>query len=161
MTLAARLGLDASGLQGLTRRLLRYATVSVIAASISMTVLGVLVATNLTTAGWANVIATAVGTVPSFELNRRWVCRRSGARGLLSEIGPFCAPSFAGPARQVQPTPAMDSSQAKMLSSSRTRATSNASRIRRTTRPFRCRFSSTWLAEARYISDIVTSPPST
>ena len=33
-------------------------------------------------AGLANVIATAVGTVPSFELNRRWVWRKTGKRSL-------------------------------------------------------------------------------
>ena len=39
--------------------------------------LTLLVGTDAVTAGWANVIATGVGTVPSFELNRRWVWGRS------------------------------------------------------------------------------------
>jgi putative flippase GtrA len=80
----------------LIRRLLRYATVSVISTSISLTILGALVATRTVTAGWANVIATAVGTVPSFELNRRWVWQKHGTRSLLAEVGPFWALSFAG-----------------------------------------------------------------
>ena len=80
----------------LLRKLARYATVSAISTSISMTVLGVLVATGATTAGWANVIATAVGTVPSFELNRRWVWGKAGSRSLKAEIVPFCVLSFAG-----------------------------------------------------------------
>jgi putative flippase GtrA len=42
----------------------------------------------------ANVIATAVGTVPSFELNRRWVWARGGVPALRREILPFCALSF-------------------------------------------------------------------
>jgi putative flippase GtrA len=79
----------------LLHKLARYATVSAISTSISMTILGVLVATSATTAGWANVIATAVGTVPSFELNRRWVWGKAGSRSLASEIGPFCSLSFA------------------------------------------------------------------
>ena len=58
--------------------------------------LGVLVATGAMSAGWANVVATAVGTIPSFELNRRWVWGKGGRRSLLAEIGPFCALSFAG-----------------------------------------------------------------
>jgi putative flippase GtrA len=78
------------------RKLLRYATVSAISTTTSLTILGVLVATRATTAGWANVIATAAGTVPSFELNRRWVWGKAGARSLLAEVGPFCALSFAG-----------------------------------------------------------------
>ena len=78
------------------RKLFRYAAVSVIATSVSLTVLGVLIATSTTSAGWANVIATATGTVPSFELNRRWVWNRRGTRSLMAEIGPFCALSFVG-----------------------------------------------------------------
>ena len=78
------------------RQLVRYGAVSMIATSVSMTVLGVLVATGAVAATWANVIATAVGTVPSFELNRRWVWGRTGRRSLVAEIGPFCAMSFAG-----------------------------------------------------------------
>jgi putative flippase GtrA len=80
----------------LVRKLARYATVSVISTSVSLTILGILVATSAVTAGWANVIATAVGTVPSFELNRRWVWGRNGYRSVLAEIAPFCALSFLG-----------------------------------------------------------------
>ncbi len=78
------------------RQLVRYGAVSLIATSVSMTVLGVLVATGAVAATWANVIATAVGTVPSFELNRRWVWGRTGRRSVVAEIGPFCVMSFAG-----------------------------------------------------------------
>jgi putative flippase GtrA len=78
----------------LLRKLARYATVSAISTSISMTILGVLVATSATTAGWANVIATSVGMVPSFELNRRWVWGKVGSRSLAAEVGPFCLLSF-------------------------------------------------------------------
>jgi putative flippase GtrA len=80
----------------LLRKLIRYATVSVISTTVSLTILGTLVATNATTAGWANVIATAVGTVPSFELNRRWVWKKRGRRSVLSEMGPFWVLSFIG-----------------------------------------------------------------
>ena len=78
------------------RKLLRYATVSAISTVTSLTVLGILVAAGALTAGWANVIATAVGTVPSFELNRRWVWAKRGRRSLLAEVVPFCALSFTG-----------------------------------------------------------------
>jgi putative flippase GtrA len=78
------------------RRLLRYATVSVISSSISLGVLGVLVTTRALPAGWANVVATAAGTMPSFELNRRWVWGKSGRRSILTEVGPFCAMTFLG-----------------------------------------------------------------
>jgi putative flippase GtrA len=80
----------------LVRKLARYATVSVISTSVSLTVLTALVATRSMTPGWANVVATGVGTVPSFELNRRWVWGKTGQRSVAAEIGPFCALAFAG-----------------------------------------------------------------
>ncbi len=80
----------------LVRKLARYASASVIATATSMTVLGTLVATGAMAAGWANVVATGVGTVPSFELNRRWVWGRTGRRRVMTEMGPFAALSFTG-----------------------------------------------------------------
>ncbi len=74
----------------------RYGAVSVVSTTISLTVLGVLVFTGTASPGWANVIATAIGTIPSFELNRRWVWGRTGRRSVLAEVGPFWALSFAG-----------------------------------------------------------------
>lgn len=78
------------------RKLLRYGAVSAIATTVSLSILGTLVAAGLTSAGWANVIATAVGTAPSFELNRRWVWGKGGRRSVAAEIGPFCVLSFSG-----------------------------------------------------------------
>jgi putative flippase GtrA len=77
-------------------QLLRYGAVSIISTCVGLGVLGALVATAVLSAGWANVVATAVGTVPSFELNRRWVWRKSGRRSLLGEIAPFWVLSFSG-----------------------------------------------------------------
>ena len=78
------------------RQWVRYGTVSVISTLVSLSVLGFLVFTGAVGAGWANVLATAVGTVPSFELNRRWVWGKTGRRSLRTEIGPFCFLSFTG-----------------------------------------------------------------
>ena len=80
----------------LLRKLARYAAVSAVSTTTSLCILGLLVATNAVTAGWANVVATAVGTVPSFELNRRWGWRRTGGRSLAREVGPFWALSVLG-----------------------------------------------------------------
>jgi len=77
-------------------QLVRYATVSAISTSVSLSILGVLVATRAVTAGWANVIATSVATVPSFELNRRWVWARKGPRSLHKEAVPYFALTLAG-----------------------------------------------------------------
>ena len=77
-------------------QLARYATVSGIATTTSLVVLGALVATRTLSPGWANLVATAAGTVPSFELNRRWVWNKTGPRSVVSEILPFGVLSFAG-----------------------------------------------------------------
>ena len=78
------------------RKLARYASVSAVATAVSLTILGVLVASGAASPGWANVVATGVGTVPSFELNRRWVWGKRGRRSCWREVGPFCALSFLG-----------------------------------------------------------------
>ena len=81
---------------GRLRQWVRYGTVSLIATATSLTVLGVLVSTTTIPAGVANVIATAVGTFPSFELNRRWVWQRTGRRSMRAELVPFWILSFTG-----------------------------------------------------------------
>jgi putative flippase GtrA len=79
------------------RRLVRYGSVSTIATGTSLSLLGLLVLL-----GWpavvANVVATAVGTVPSFELNRRWVWGRGTgqSRSFRHHILPYCLLSLAG-----------------------------------------------------------------
>jgi putative flippase GtrA len=78
------------------RQLLRYSAVSLVATTTSLIVLGTLVSFRWVTPGWANVIATGVGTIPSFELNRRWVWARRGTRSLATEMVPFAVLSFAG-----------------------------------------------------------------
>lgn len=77
-------------------RLMRYATVSVVSTATSLATLGALVGVVGMPATSANVIATAVGTAPSFELNRRWVWSDDGRRSLVRQVMPFCALSFTG-----------------------------------------------------------------
>lgn len=78
------------------RQLARYATVSAIATTTSLVVLGVLVHTRTLSPGWANLVATAAGVGPSFELNRRWVWGRTGRRSVRAEVVPFVVLSAAG-----------------------------------------------------------------
>jgi putative flippase GtrA len=61
-----------------------------------MSVLGALVYTAPVSAVWATIAATTAGTIPSFELNRRWVWAKSGRRSIWSEVVPFAALSFTG-----------------------------------------------------------------
>jgi putative flippase GtrA len=80
----------------LVPRLVRYGAVSIIATVLSLTILGVLVTTRAMSPGWANVVATAAGVVPSFELNRRWVWGKRGRRSIRREIGPFVSLTAVG-----------------------------------------------------------------
>lgn len=81
---------------GRLRQLLRYAAVSGVSTATSLSILGVMVGLFSVNAVLSNVVATAVGTVPSFELNRRWVWAHGGRRSLLRQVTPFCVLSVAG-----------------------------------------------------------------
>jgi putative flippase GtrA len=82
--------------RGRLPQLVRYCSASAVSTVTSLVVLGILVGEFGMSAGWSNVIATGVGVVPSFELNRRWVWQRRGRRSLWTEVGPFAAFSFLG-----------------------------------------------------------------
>jgi putative flippase GtrA len=81
---------------GRARHLVKYATVSAVSTLTSLSVLAVLVGLGRVPAVLANVIAVAIGTVPSFELNRRWVWGQPGQRAPLAQVVPFCLLSFSG-----------------------------------------------------------------
>lgn len=78
------------------RKMFRYTMVSVIAVAVSQATLLVLQLLVHMGEGWANLIATAVGTVPSYELNRKWAWGKSGKSHLMKEVVPFWALSFLG-----------------------------------------------------------------
>jgi putative flippase GtrA len=63
--------------------------------TIGLVVVATLLGTGALSAGWANVVATAAGTGPSFELNRRWVWGKQGRSSLRAEVVPFAVLSFA------------------------------------------------------------------
>lgn len=77
-------------------RLLRYASVSVVSTATSLTVLGILVGLINAPAGWSNAVATTIATIPSFELNRRWVWCYKGQRLVFRQVVPFFALSLTG-----------------------------------------------------------------
>ena len=76
-------------------RIARCLSVSVFTTLLSLMVFVALVTTDVRP--WlANVIATAVGTVPSYVLNRRWVWGRRDTSDPWREVAPFWALSFTG-----------------------------------------------------------------
>jgi putative flippase GtrA len=77
-------------------RLVRYGSVSAISTATSLVILGVLHGVVGMTSVLANVFATVIGTIPSFELNRRWVWSGGGQPIRLAQVIPFCALSLSG-----------------------------------------------------------------
>lgn len=77
------------------RKLIKYSMVSLVSIVVSQ--ITQLVAFFLTHNGvLSSVIAVAVGTVPSYELNRRWTWKKNGPSHLWREIVPFWVMSFIG-----------------------------------------------------------------
>jgi putative flippase GtrA len=70
--------------------------VSVITTVISLTILAAATAGFGLEAWLANVLATAVATVPSYSLNRRWTWGKRSESDLWREVMPFWVLSFAG-----------------------------------------------------------------
>jgi putative flippase GtrA len=79
----------------LVTRVRRCLSVSVVTTALTLVSLVV-----LTTAGvapmTANLVATSLATVLSYQLNRRWTWNRRGTSDLWREVVPFWALSFAG-----------------------------------------------------------------
>jgi len=77
------------------RKLVKYSMVSLISIVVSQVVqFGTFVVAH--NGVLASVVAVAVGTVPSYELNRRWTWRKNGPSHLWREIVPFWVMSFIG-----------------------------------------------------------------
>ncbi|HEX9315102.1 MAG TPA: GtrA family protein, partial [Actinomycetota bacterium] len=77
-------------------KLIRFAAVSAVSTLTALTLLGLLVGLAGAPAGWSNAFATAVATVPSFELNRRWVWGAQASRSLVRQAAPLFALSMSG-----------------------------------------------------------------
>jgi putative flippase GtrA len=77
-------------------QLMRYAATSVVATTTSLLTLTALVGSGTMRPVSANLIATFAGTVPSFELNRRWVWSVGGRPSVRRQVLPFLGLTFAG-----------------------------------------------------------------
>ncbi|MFP5375728.1 MAG: GtrA family protein [Acidimicrobiia bacterium] len=77
------------------RKLIKYSMVSLISVVVSQVVqFATFVVTH--NGVLSSIVAVAVGTVPSYELNRRWTWRKNGPSHLWREIVPFWVMSFVG-----------------------------------------------------------------
>jgi len=78
------------------RRLAGFAAVSVVAVPFAQLTLWVCYGVIGMAAVPANVVAVAVGAVPSYWLNRRWVWQKAGGHSVSREILPFWTYTFLG-----------------------------------------------------------------
>ena len=77
-------------------KLFRYSTASAVAVVVSLACL-VLFNGVIGWSAWvSSTLATAIATVPSYELNRKWAWGKSGSSHLWKEVVPFWALSFLG-----------------------------------------------------------------
>jgi len=70
-------------------KLWRYVAVSGISTVLSLLMLYIFYRPVGLSAGWANVVATVIATVPSYYLNRTWAWQRSGRSHFRREVLPF------------------------------------------------------------------------
>ena len=76
-------------------RFVRYSMVSVISSALSLILLYVFFrVVKVGSAARANVLATAIATVPSYYLNRTWAWKRAGKSHLWREVVPFWVIAF-------------------------------------------------------------------
>jgi putative flippase GtrA len=77
-------------------KLWRYAAVSVVSTVTTLVLLYIFFRGFHLRVFWANVLATAIATVPSFYLNRNWAWGKSGRSHVTREIIPFWVIAFIG-----------------------------------------------------------------
>jgi putative flippase GtrA len=70
-------------------KVVRYVTVSGISTVFSLALLYIFYRQVGLTVRWANIVATAIATVPSYYLNRTWAWGRSGKSHFRREVLPF------------------------------------------------------------------------
>lgn len=79
------------------KRLMKFASVSVISTIITQVVLFLTYHEwSIASAMECNVIATAVSTVPAYYLNRTWTWGKTGKSHMWREVAPFWIISFIG-----------------------------------------------------------------
>ena len=78
------------------KKMIKYTFVSVICVVVSQVVLAITFGGFHLSARTSNIIATAVATIPSYELNRKWAWGKRGKSHMWKEVAPFWTLSFIG-----------------------------------------------------------------
>lgn len=88
--------LTAEAGSGVRGRLVRCMGVSIVSTAVCFTALILMTAVFGVAAALANVFATAIATVPSYHLNRRWTWGRRDRSNPWRELLPFWVLAFCG-----------------------------------------------------------------
>lgn len=88
--------LDLADLRSRYGKLVKYGMVSVVAVVVSQTVLIVCSAVLDFRPVVANVTSVALGTIPSYLLNRAWVWGKRGSHHFWREVAPFWVIALLG-----------------------------------------------------------------
>lgn len=78
------------------QKAIRYSLVSAISVVVNQVGLFVLFTVLGWTARSANILACALGGIPSYHLNRRWTWGKTGRSHLIKEVAPFWTLAFLG-----------------------------------------------------------------
>jgi putative flippase GtrA len=78
------------------RKLFRYSCASVVAVAVSVVCLVIFNGLIGLSAWVSSTLATAIATVPNYEMNRKWAWGKSGRSHLWKEVVPFWALAFLG-----------------------------------------------------------------
>ena len=78
------------------RKLFRYSCASVVAVICSVVLLVIFNGLIGLSAWVSSTLATAIATVPNYEMNRKWAWGKSGRSHLWKEVVPFWTLSFIG-----------------------------------------------------------------
>jgi putative flippase GtrA len=77
-------------------KLVRYSLASITSVAVGESILLLTYGLLRWSAVVANLVATAVATLPSYYLNRRWVWGKTGRSHVLKEVVPFWVLAFVG-----------------------------------------------------------------
>jgi putative flippase GtrA len=78
------------------RTIVRYVASSIVSYIVSLVFLTITKGLLDWSAFWATIVSTAVATVPSYELNRKWAWGKTGKSHVWKEVVPFWALAFVG-----------------------------------------------------------------
>ncbi len=78
------------------RKLFRYSMASVVALAVSNVCLLIFYGAAGLSAVTASTLATAIGAIPSYEMNRKWAWGKTGRSHFWKEVVPFWALAFVG-----------------------------------------------------------------